>query len=72
MIEKPSYTSGTTIIYVPYDQDNPNDKNRQNGAIRYNSVQSRRFERNRKGLNSLTTELDQKGYIAYNVSNRDN
>ena len=29
-------------------------------------------ERNRKDWNILTNELDRKGYIAYNVSNRDN
>ena len=47
MIEKPSYTSGTTIIYVPYDQDNPNDKNRQNVAIQCDLGQYGQLEKNK-------------------------
>ena len=47
---KLSDTSGTILLDVQWDQDDPNDKNRQNGAIRCDSGKSGRLENKKSGI----------------------
>ena len=45
-----SYASVTIVIDVWRDQDDPNDKNRRKGAIRYNSGRSGRLDNEKSGI----------------------
>ena len=55
-------------------QPKQKEQTKRYNPVRFGTIRmiGEREERNRKDWNSLTTDLNRKGYITYNVSNIDN